>query len=163
LKKGTPVSSAEFTPGRRDSEIHGGIPTDEKTLGVVGGVRSGKRHWSLMVTSERIIVATVGKAGLGAAFEVGGILVAKSRAKSRTEKLSQQAPDAVVGAHKLNYTIPYAEVRGARMDDPEVVATGTLEVETESATHAFSLTDEDGYQGHADLLRKGLGDKLEFD
>ncbi|MCJ2531613.1 MAG: hypothetical protein LN413_04800 [Candidatus Thermoplasmatota archaeon] len=135
----------------------------EKTLGVIGGVRSGRRHWSLVVTSERIIVANVGKAGLGAAFEVGGILMAKARAKRRTEKLSQQAPEAVLGAHKLNYDIPYAEVQSARMDDPDIVATGTLEMETATGKEAFSLTDEEGYPEHADLLRTALGETLQFD
>ncbi|MCJ2532008.1 MAG: hypothetical protein LN413_06900 [Candidatus Thermoplasmatota archaeon] len=134
----------------------------EKTLGVIGGVRSGRRHWSLVVTSERIIVATVGKAGLGAAFEVGGILMAKARAKRRTEKLSQQAPEAVLGDHKLNYAIPYAGIRSARMDDPGIVATGTLELETDAGKEAFSLTDEDDYQEHADLLRTALKEKLQF-
>jgi hypothetical protein len=135
----------------------------ETTLGVISGVRSGKRHWSLMVTSERIIVATVGKAGLGAALEVGGILMAKSRAKSRTEKLSRQAPDAVVGAHKLNHALLYSEIRSARMDDPEVVAQGTLEVETATGTETFSLTDEESYGKDAELLRRALGEKLQFD
>ncbi|MFQ5908016.1 MAG: hypothetical protein ACE5JE_04185 [Thermoplasmata archaeon] len=135
---------------------------DEKTLGVIGGVRSGKRHWSLMVTSERIIAATVGKAGLGAALEVGGILMAKARAKRRTEKLSEQAPEAVVSAHKLNHALPYSEIRSARMDDPDVVAKGTLEVETATGTEAFSLTDEESYREHADLLQAALGEKLQF-
>ncbi|MEE9593599.1 MAG: hypothetical protein V3W28_08465 [Thermoplasmata archaeon] len=135
----------------------------EKTLGVISGVRSGKRHWSLMVTSERIIVATVGKAGLGAALEVGGILMAKSRAKSRTEKLSRQAPDEVVGAHKLNHAIPYSGIRSARMDDPEIVAKGTLELETATGTEAFSLTDEESYAKDAEILRTALAEKLQFD
>lgn len=135
----------------------------EETLGVIGGVRKGKRHWSLVITSERIIAATVGKAGLGAAFEVGGILMAKARATRRTEKLSQQAPEAVLGAHKLNYEIPYPMVLSARMDDPDIVATGNLEVETAHGTEAFSLTDEEGYPEHADLLRTALGEKLRFD
>jgi hypothetical protein len=163
LKKGRTASSAEFTPGKKAPETQGGTPMGEKTLGVISGVRSGKRHWSLMVTSERIIVATVGKAGLGAAFEVGGILMAKSRAKSRTEKLTLQAPDEVVGAHKLNHAIPYSEIRSARMDDPDIVAKGTLELETATGTEAFSLIDEESYGKDAELLRAALGEKLQLD
>ncbi|MFQ5919851.1 MAG: hypothetical protein ACE5I4_07395 [Thermoplasmata archaeon] len=136
---------------------------EEKTLGIIGGVRSGRRHWILVVTTERILVATVGKAGLGAAFEVGGILTAKSRARKRTQELSQHPPDEILAAHKQNYAIPYAEIRGARIDDPEVVATGVFEVETSKGAQAFSLTDGDPYRQHADLLKKVLGDKLAFD
>ena len=147
----------------KDPEANGETSMGETTLGVIGGVTSGRRHWSLIVTSERLVVANVGKAGLGAAFEIGGILMAKARAKRRTEKLAKQAPEAVLGAHKLNYDIPYSEVRNARMDDPDIVATGTLEVETAAGKEAFSLTDEDGYREHADLLRKALKKKLQFD
>lgn len=99
---------------------------------------------------------------MGAAFEVGGILMAKSRAKRRTERLSQQAPEAVLGDHKLNDDIPYSGIRSARMDNPGIVATGTLELESDAGKQASSLTDEDDYQEHTDLLRTALKEKLQF-
>lgn len=83
-------------------------------------------------------------------------------AKSRTEKLTHETPDAVLGAHKANFEIPFADVQRAEMDDPAVVRTGTLEVLTATGTEAFLLTDEESYPNHAELLQSALGEKLEF-
>ncbi len=83
----------------------------------------------------------MGKAGLGAAFEFGGILMAKSRAKRRRERLREAAPDDVLMAHRKNFEIPYSQVTKAELGDPNVVATGTLTLTTVSDTHEFTLTE----------------------
>lgn len=134
----------------------------EEVLGVIDGVKHGRppRNWSLFVTSDRLIVATVGKAGLGAAFEFGGILMAKSRAKRRTEKLRETAPDDVLVAHRKNYEIPYSQVSKAELDDPSVVASGTLNITAIADTYEFLLTNRDSYQEHAEILTSELGEKL---
>ncbi|NIN69177.1 MAG: hypothetical protein GTO63_31725 [Anaerolineae bacterium] len=133
-------------------------------MGVIDDVNHGRppRNWSLFVTSHRLIVATVGKAGLGAAFEFGGILMAKSRAKRRTEKLRETPPDDVLIAHRKNYEIPYSQVKRAEMDDPSVVVSGTLDVTAITDTYKFILTNKESYQEHADILKSGLGEKLTF-
>ncbi len=107
-------------------------------------------------------MATVGKAGLGAAFEFGGILMAKSRAKRRTEKLRETPPDDVLIAHRKNYEIPYSQVSNAELDDSSVVVSGTLTMTTITDTYEFVLTNRDSYQEQADILKSGLKDKLTF-
>lgn len=136
----------------------------EEVLGVINGVKGGRppRNWSLFVTSHRIIAATVGRAGLGAAFEFGGILMATSRAKRRTEKLRETPPDDVLMAHRKNYEIPHSQVSKAEMDDPSVVVSGTLSITTITDTYEFHLTNEDSYQEQADILKSGLKDRLTF-
>lgn len=143
-------------------EADGRDAVSEEILGVIDGVKHGRppRNWSLFVTTDRLIVATVGKAGLGAAFEFGGILMARSRAKRRTETLRERPPAEVLAAHRKNFEIPYGQVREAELDDPEVVVTGTLRVTSPAETHEFTLTNEEGYRAHADLLKAGLKEKL---
>lgn len=134
----------------------------EEVLGIIDDVKGGRpaRHWSLFVTTDRIIAATVGKAGLGSAFEFGGVLMAKSRARRRTEKLRDAAPDDVLRAHRKNFDIPYSHLAKAELDDPDVVASGTLILTTDAGTHEFTLTDKDNYPRHAEILKSALEEKL---
>ncbi|NIN66444.1 MAG: hypothetical protein GTO63_17480 [Anaerolineae bacterium] len=136
----------------------------EKVLGVIDGVKHGRppRNWSLFVTSHRLVVATVGRTGLGATFEFGGILMAKSRAKRKTEKLLKASPDDVLIAHRKNYEIPYSQVSKAELDDPSVVASGALNIDTITDAYEFLLTNKDRYQEHADILKSALGEKITF-
>lgn len=133
-------------------------------LGVVDGVKGGRppSNWSLFVTPERMISAMVGRSGLRAALEFGGILTAKARARRRTEKLRNLPIENVLTAHKNNHDIRYSQAWKTEMEKTSIVSAGKLQIRTATDEYEFLLMDEERYREHADLLQSVLEEKLSF-
>ncbi len=137
-------------------------PVGEEVLGIIDGVKWKRRNWSLLVTPERIVVATVGRSGLGAAFELGGIVLAKARVRKRTDELRKLSAEAALASHGRNFDIRISSIERAEMEDPAVVATGVLQIQTASDQYEFLLTDEESYGNGAGFLQSILKEKLQF-
>ena len=125
----------------------------------------GSERLRLYFTSSRIIVTHVGKRGAGAVTgtnllgSIGGALESlfkggrESIAKRGVEELS---PRQLLLSHKDNFSIDYAEIIEARIEQSTYVNRITIL----TGGDKFEFTTSQGFKSAAELMQNHLGEKL---